>query len=328
VVLRDQKKWDEAIAEFRKAVALKPDYAEAHHNLGITLLRQGDVAGAVAEYRKAVALKPDYAEGHYDLGWALYYQGDVAGAVAEYRKAIALKPDYAEAHCNLGHALRQQGQFREALEELRRGHELGSRRPGWRYPSAEWVRQCERLVELDEKLPALLDGKTAPAGAGERIELAGLCSLKHLNRAAARFYADAFAAEPKLADDLGAAHRYNAASAAALAGCGQDKDAEQLDEKAKARLRGQALDWLRADLAALGRVLDQGADPARSAAGVANVLGRWQGDPDLAGVRGAEALARLPEAERQPWQKLWDDAADLLARAQAKTTPEKKSDAK
>jgi hypothetical protein len=44
-----------------------------------------------------------------------------------------------------------------------------------------------------------------------------------------------------------------------------------------------------------------------------------------AGVRGAESLARLPEAERQAWQKLWDDVAALLARAQTKPAPEKKS---
>jgi hypothetical protein len=54
----------------------------------------------------------------------------------------------------------------------------------------------------------------------------------------------------------------------------------------------------------------------------------WLVDTDFAGVRGPQALDKLPAAERQPWQKLWDDAADALARAQAKTTPEKKSDAK
>jgi len=45
-------------------------------------------------------------------------------------------------------------------------------------------------------------------------------------------------------------------------------------------------------------------------------------------VRGADALGKLPEAERQEWKKLWDDAADVRARAQAQTTPGKKSDAK
>ena len=190
------------------------------------------------------------------------------------------------------------------------------------------MRQCERLVELDGKLPAFLEGKATPASAAERIELAGLCSLKHLNGAAARCYAEAFAAEPKLAEDLQAFHRYNAACAAALAGCGQGKDADTLDAKEKARLRGRALDWLRADLEAMGRLPDKGADPARSAAGVGTVLRHWQVDPDLAGVRGAEALGKLPEAERQAWKKLWDDAAGVLARAQAKTTPEKKPGAK
>jgi hypothetical protein len=47
-------------------------------------------------------------------------------------------------------------------------------------------------------------------------------------------------------------------------------------------------------------------------------------DPEFAGVRGPEALAKLPESERQPWQKLWADVAATLARAQGKTMPEKK----
>ena len=48
-------------------------------------------------------------------------------------------------------------------------------------------------------------------------------------------------------------------------------------------------------------------------------------DTDFAGVHGLEALAKLPEMERDPWQKLWDDVANMLARTQAETTPEKKS---
>src|SRR5262249_38068996 len=160
---------------------------------------------------------------------------------------------------------------------------------------AQWVRQCERLVELDEKLPPFLERKATPASAAERIELAGLCSLKHLNGGAARFYEEAFAEQPRLAENLQAFHPYNPARAAALAGCGQGRDADKLAEKEKARLRGRALAWLRADLEAMG-LLDKGADPARLGAGVGNVLRHWQVDPGLAGVRGPEALAKLPEA--------------------------------
>jgi hypothetical protein len=122
------------------------------------------------------------------------------------------------------------------------------------------VRQCERLLELDEQLPAFLEGKITPAGPGERIELAVLCSLKGLHRAAVRFYEEAFAAQPKLAGYLNPGHRYNAACAAALAGCGQGQDAAKLDDKERAGLRRQALDWLRADLEAWRRLLDQEPD--------------------------------------------------------------------
>jgi hypothetical protein len=233
--------------------------------------------------------------------------------IAEYRQAIRLKKDYAEAHCNLGLSLMNKGQFREAVEQLRIGHQFGSRNPSWPYPSAQWVRECERLVELDERLAGLIAGTTTPAGPAERIELARLCSLKRLHRAAARFYGEAFAAQPALADDPGAAHRYNAACAAALAGVGQGQDARDLDEKERARLRQQALDWLRADLAASGRVLDTGPEQARPMA--VRWLQDCLADPDFTGVRDPEALARLPERERQAWKQLWGDIRDRLARA-------------
>jgi serine/threonine protein kinase/Flp pilus assembly protein TadD len=324
VVLTKQGKLDEAAAECRLAIQLDPMGAAPHFNLGCALMRQGKMDEAIIEYRKAIAINSDLAEVHDNLGIALRKQGKLDEAVAECRKAIAIKPDNAEFHCNLGAALTYNGEFREALTELRRGHELGSKRPGWLYPSAQWVRQVERLVELDGKLPGFLDRTVTPASPAERIELAGLCVLKRLHGAAARFYEEAFAAAPTLADDLAAAHRYNAACAAALAGCGQGKDADKLEDEERARLRRQALDWLRADVGAMGRLLDKGADPARTAATVGGLLTHWQADPVLAGVRGPEALARLPEAERQPWHKLWDDVGDMLKRAQGKTASKKK----
>jgi serine/threonine-protein kinase len=327
LALRNKGDLEGAVAAYRKAVGLAPKSAWAHYQLGYTLQQGGDMDGACVAFRKAIALDPKFGAPHNELGKLLVTRGDLDGAIAEFREAIRINPDAHWAHCNLGHALKEMGKFRDALVELRRGHELGSKDPGFRSLSADWVRQCERLLELDPELPDFLDGKRTPASPAERVELAGLCSLKHLNRAAALFYEEAFGAKPALADDLDAEHRYNAACAAALAGCGQGKDARKLDEQEKARWRGRALDWLRADLGAMARLLDDGADQARTAVGVPKSLRHWQADPDLAGVRGA-ALARLPQAERQAWQKLWDDAADMLARAQAKTTPEKKPDAK
>src|SRR5262249_6915799 len=118
-----------------------------------------DYDGAIASFRKALELDPKDAEGHYNLGNALRAKGQVDGAIACVEKAIDLGPNHAKAHCNLGHALRTQGRFTESLAAHRRGHELGSKRPGWAYNSAAWVRQAEHLAALEGRLPAFLKGE-------------------------------------------------------------------------------------------------------------------------------------------------------------------------
>jgi len=139
---------DEAVAAFRKAIALKPDYGMAHSRLALALGEQGQLDEAIAACRRAIQLEPDDADAHYNLGNFLFQTGRTAEAVAAYRKAIALRPDHAESHCNLGYVLRKQGKLAQALTSLERGHELGSRRKDWHYPSAEWVRECRRQLEV------------------------------------------------------------------------------------------------------------------------------------------------------------------------------------
>jgi tetratricopeptide (TPR) repeat protein len=326
--LSRQGKPAEAVAACQKAIALKPEHAMAHYNLGNALAAQGRPAEAEAAFQKAIALKPDYADAHCNLGTALAEQGKLAEAAAACQKAIALKPHDAYTHCNLGRILRDNGQFVEALTELRRGHELGAKQPGWALPSARLIRECEREVELDRKLPALLKGETKPADAAERLTLAFICTRpsRQLYGAATLFYADSFAAEPRLVGEQPSEPRYDAACAAALAGCGQGKDADQSNDKERARLRRQALEWLRADLAAYRRLLEK--EPDKAGPLVRERMQHWQQDTDFAGVRGTETLAKLPEAERLEWQNLWADVADALARAERKAAPEKKSPTK
>jgi tetratricopeptide (TPR) repeat protein len=305
-----------AIAAFRQATALDPTFAPAHANLGTALKAQGDLEGAIAAYRRALDLNPKLAQAHYNLGVALATKGDLEGAVAAYRRALDLNPKYAEAHCNLGHALRDQGQFRAALQALRRGHDLGAKDPRWRYPSADWVRQCQRLVDLDARLPAILQGDDRPKDAEERLALAEVCRCKRRYAAATRFYADAFADRPRLADDLRQSHRYNAARAAALAAAGQGKDAGTLEDKERTRLRQQALAWLQADLALCKKELNSWWPPSREQAREA--LTSWKRVQDLAGLRDQDALAKLPEAERAACRKLWADVDALLQRARTR----------
>jgi tetratricopeptide (TPR) repeat protein len=305
---------DEAIAEYREVLRLKKDYPEAHNNLGNVLKDTGQLDEAIAEYREALRLKKEYPQAHYNLGNALKDKGHLDEAIAEYRQAIRLRKDYAKAHCNLGDLLLRQGKFQAAVEEIRVGHELGSRSSGWSYPSAQWLRNAERLAHLDGRLPALLKGHEQPMDAGERLALAQLCQLhKQLFVAAARWYGEAFTAQPPLAEDLSGGYRYDAACAAALAGCGQGKDANVLGDEERARLRRQALDWLRADLQGWRRLLEKGPNTNRPA--IAQQLKHWLVDTDFVGVRGEQALAGLPRAERADWQQLWKEVEALRQRA-------------
>jgi serine/threonine protein kinase/Tfp pilus assembly protein PilF len=318
-VLRDQKKLPDATTAYHKAIEIDTRFADAYNGLGNALLNQKKLHEAIEAFNKAIELDPSYAVAHMNLGNALSVKKDLEGAIREYRAAIALKRDFAEAHCNLGGALRQKGEFRLALDENRRGHELASKQPLWPYPSAKWVREAEQLVALDAKLPKVLKGVAQVADSDEQLALAILChEHKKLYGAAVRFYEEAFAAEPKLI----APNRYNAACVAALAGCGKGKDADSLDEKERSRLRRQALDWLRADLEANRLVLEKGGKEAGPT--VAGNMRHWLADADFAGVRDFVALAELPQTERQPSQKLWNDVADMLKRAQQKAGPEKK----
>jgi eukaryotic-like serine/threonine-protein kinase len=105
--------------------------------------------------------------------------------------------------------------------------------PGWTKPTAKILKDAEELAGLDAKLPDILLGKILPANMAEHLRLAQFCQdpCKGLYAASARLYSDAFKVQQKLVADPRTTHQYNAACAAALAGCSQGKDAAKLDEK-------------------------------------------------------------------------------------------------
>jgi tetratricopeptide (TPR) repeat protein len=106
--------YDESIPLYRKAVSLKPDYGDAHFNLGFALTHQGQTSEAIPEYRKVLEVNPSDAAAHNNLGTSLCIMGRCKEAIDEYRRAISLKPDYAEAYNNLGGTLFDMGQIGEA----------------------------------------------------------------------------------------------------------------------------------------------------------------------------------------------------------------------
>ncbi|MCZ6743022.1 MAG: tetratricopeptide repeat protein [Alphaproteobacteria bacterium] len=113
--LKDLERPEEAVAAFRKAAELKPDYAEAHNNLGNMLKIQGRLDEAMAAYRKAVELKADYAEAFYNLALVLVAQGNPADAEAAYLKALTVKPNFTAAYNDLGNTLKDLGRLEDAV---------------------------------------------------------------------------------------------------------------------------------------------------------------------------------------------------------------------
>jgi len=76
-------------------------FAEAHHNLGLALLRIGRIQEAIGHCEQALRIQPDYAEAHCNLGNALFRLGRLQEAMGHWEQALRSKPDYAEAENDL-----------------------------------------------------------------------------------------------------------------------------------------------------------------------------------------------------------------------------------
>jgi tetratricopeptide (TPR) repeat protein len=110
----------EAIENFRKVVALKPDSAEAHLNLGIALVDQFDRKAGFEEFTKAAQLNPNSGRPHYNLGRFYFETGKYDEARKELERATRLEPKFASAFYFLALTERQDNNFERATELLRK----------------------------------------------------------------------------------------------------------------------------------------------------------------------------------------------------------------
>jgi tetratricopeptide (TPR) repeat protein len=117
-VLLQKGQIDDAITEDRKAIDLKPTYANAQNNLGNALFQKGRRTEAVEHYKKALALEPDFPEPHNNLANALFKEGQIDEAIEQYKRAVTLRPQIAELHYNLGSAYVVKGDWDDAVTQL------------------------------------------------------------------------------------------------------------------------------------------------------------------------------------------------------------------
>jgi Flp pilus assembly protein TadD len=129
VALIKQGQLDEAVTRLQETIRLAPSYAEAYNNLGTALAMQGRVGDAITRFQESLRLKPHFAQAHNNLGAALGRQGRLDDAIVHLQEAIRLVPDFADARSNLGDALASKGRFDEAISQYQQAIQLNPSYP-------------------------------------------------------------------------------------------------------------------------------------------------------------------------------------------------------
>jgi tetratricopeptide (TPR) repeat protein len=157
---------EEAIAHCRKALEIKPDYAEPHHNLGLAFFQQGRLDEAVSQYQQALEIKPDLTPAHFNLGIIFFQQGRLNEAITHYQKVLETKPNNAVAHNNLGLSFFLVGRMGEAISQYQKALEIkpdyaeAQKNLAWVFatcPQAA-LRNGNKAVELAERANQLAGG--------------------------------------------------------------------------------------------------------------------------------------------------------------------------
>ena len=113
-----------AILNFQQAIKAKPDYAESHYNLGISLQTIGKIDAAISSFKRAVKIKPDHFASYNNMGNAFKSKGMLSAAINCFNSVLEIQPEHAEAHYNMGTALQENGDLDEAITCYQRTLEI------------------------------------------------------------------------------------------------------------------------------------------------------------------------------------------------------------
>ena len=138
---------EEAFKSFQKAVALKPDYAEAQYNIGVTIHELGQVDSAIKCYERVLAIQHAYPNAHNNLGQILLESGQPDAAMNHFEWAVAYQPEFSEAHNNLGSSLLALRQVNTAVTHYEKAIAL---KPDYQLAYNNLGIAYQRLGEIDK----------------------------------------------------------------------------------------------------------------------------------------------------------------------------------
>lgn len=114
----NNKDFSNAILYFNKTIELKPDFAEAYHNLGISFYYDGDLGNSISHLKKSIEIKKDYAKAHYSLALVYFGINEFDNALSHLLIVTELEPSNANAHFDLAAAYVEKFRKKEADGKL------------------------------------------------------------------------------------------------------------------------------------------------------------------------------------------------------------------
>lgn len=240
---------DAALAAFDAAIAIAPQFAEAHCSRGVALQQSGQLLEALAAFDQALALRPAYPLAHFNRGNVLAAQRRLDAAITAYGHAVQMEPRFAEAHLNRGVALLAAGRAKPALAAF--DHALALR-PEWPEATLGRASALERLHRPADALAAADVVLEAESDNAEALMVRGdvLSTLKR-DEDAAEAYEKGLAVLPDSVEGL-------VKRAAALSALDRHDDALAAADRAIAADGGADAHMARAAaLRGLGRLAEQ-----------------------------------------------------------------------
>ena len=168
-VLSMQGKPAEAVAEYRKALALNSHLPGAHYQIGRLLIESSQdgskLDGARGEFQEELKIDSGNAPAEYELGGMAFQARQWDEAIGHFRRAAEIDPAFAEARVGLGKTLVSAGRPQEAVAPLEEAIKLQPGNPNAHYQLSFAYRHLGREAEAEKELAAYRDAHDREAKA-------------------------------------------------------------------------------------------------------------------------------------------------------------------
>ncbi len=119
-------KFEKAITNFKKAIDINPEYADAYYNIGNTYYDLQEYNNAIKHFEKAIEINPKDDDVYYNTGNSYYHLKEYNNAIKYFEKAIEINPKKSEAYNNLGIIYYFLNEYEKVIENCKKSIEINS----------------------------------------------------------------------------------------------------------------------------------------------------------------------------------------------------------